>query len=99
MTLGIRHCRPVSGILLSMLCLAADWPGFRGPGGNAVSDERGLPTHWSATENVVWKTKLPGPGTSSPIVLGERVFLTCYTGYGISKGGDVADLRRHVLCL
>ena len=42
----------------------AVWPGFRGPGGLGTSSELGLPLTWSATKNVVWKTKLPGPGTS-----------------------------------
>src|SRR5262245_3765857 len=52
---------------------AADWTQFRGPHGSGVSGETGLPASWSATENIVWRTKLPGPGTSSPIVVGKRV--------------------------
>jgi outer membrane protein assembly factor BamB len=81
--------------------LGADWRQFRGPGGMGISDEKGLPVHWSSTHNVVWKTALPGPGTSSPVVAGNRIFLTCYTGYALSdkKPGTMADLRRHVLCL
>jgi outer membrane protein assembly factor BamB len=77
----------------------ADWPAFRGPKGDGTSGERGLPLKWGPEENVAWKTKLPGPGTSSPIVCKDRVFVTCYTGYGITKGGSVSDLRRHLLCL
>ncbi len=96
-----RKCRVLAfAVLLGSLTTAfADWPGFRGPHQDGVSTERGLPVTWSAKENVVWKTKLPGPGLSSPIVWGDRVFLTCYTGYGVGKEGDLKDLRRHLLCL
>src|SRR5947207_1294202 len=61
------------GLLAGLLCQGSDWPGFRGPDGNAVSPDRGVPVHWSVSENVVWKTKLPGFGTSSPIVAGDRL--------------------------
>ncbi|MCI0681010.1 MAG: PQQ-binding-like beta-propeller repeat protein [Gemmataceae bacterium] len=80
---------------------AADWLQFRGPGGQGVSDERGLPLEWSAAKNVVWKTPLPGPGTSSPIVVGKRVYLTCYSGYGqdAKEPGEMKDLKRHFVCV
>lgn len=52
------------------------WPQFRGPGARGISDHPGLPDRWSATENVAWKTDLPGRGWSSPVVWGDRVFLT-----------------------
>jgi outer membrane protein assembly factor BamB len=55
---------------------AENWPQFRGPRGDGVSSEQGVPVRWSATENVVWKTPLPGEGHSSPIVWGGSVFLT-----------------------
>jgi outer membrane protein assembly factor BamB len=77
----------------------ADWPGFRGPKGLGLSDAKDLSITWGPDDNVLWKTKLPGPGTSSPVVWGDRVFLTCFSGYGLKKGGDIKDLRRHVLCL
>src|SRR5262249_31404406 len=96
------QCRLLAVVALAgaLATASADWLGFRGPGGAGVSTERGLPVKWSASENVVWKTKLPGPGLSSPVVTGDRVFLTCYTGYGVGKGdGDLKDLRRHLLCL
>ena len=55
---------------------------------------------WSDSQNVKWKVALPGPGSSSPIVSGERVFVTCYTGYGDgSSGGSPDQLQRHLLCL
>jgi outer membrane protein assembly factor BamB len=53
-----------------------NWAQWRGPGGQGVSDETALPIRWSATENVRWKTAIPGLGHSSPIVWGDRVFLT-----------------------
>jgi outer membrane protein assembly factor BamB len=74
---------------------------FRGPGGLGVSDDKGIPEKWSETENVVWKTRLPGPGTSSPITVGDAIFVTCYSGYAESTSdpGDQKNLMRHVVCL
>jgi outer membrane protein assembly factor BamB len=79
----------------------ADWTQFRGPDGQADSAAPGVPVTWSAEENVVWKQELPGPGTSCPITIGDKIFLTCYSGYNVpgAGGGDQEDLRRHVLCL
>lgn len=53
-----------------------NWPALGGLDGTSVSAERGLPTSWSATDNVAWKTPIPGRGHSSPIIWGERIFLT-----------------------
>ncbi len=79
---------------------AADWKRFRGPDGSAISDEKGLPTEWSESKNIVWKTTLPGPGTSSPITQGDRIYVTAYSGYGLEPDqGDMNKLMRHVLCL
>ncbi len=61
-----------------------NWTRFRGPNGQGVSSEVDLPVTWSATDNVVWKTKIPGNGWSSPIVLDEHVFLTTATEAGVS---------------
>jgi outer membrane protein assembly factor BamB len=62
------------------MCLPAlagdDWPQFRGPGGSAISAEKQLPSEWSADKNIAWKTKLPGYGWSSPVIWGDKVFLT-----------------------
>jgi outer membrane protein assembly factor BamB len=89
-----------AAVLLGVVAAAgANWSGFRGPHGDGVSADRGLPVKWSATDNVVWKTKLPGPGTSSPIVWGDRVFVTCDTGREAARKGDVAKIRRHLLCV
>lgn len=83
---------------LTLGCAAArltadDWPAFRGPNGNGVSPEKSLPLAWGPEKNIAWKVKLPGPGASSPIVCGDRVFVTCFTG---TKASEIV---RHVLCV
>ena len=55
---------------------AGNWPAWRGPEGNGVTKETELPTEWSATKNVRWKMPLPERGNSTPIVWGDKVFLT-----------------------
>lgn len=93
-------------VLLSLACAtpwarAGDWPQFRGPNGSSVSTQAGLPDAWSDSENVAWKTPLPGSGSSSPVVSGDRVFVTCYSGYGVDRSsvGDQEDLKRHLVCV
>jgi outer membrane protein assembly factor BamB len=82
---------------------AGDWPRFRGPNGSGVSvDAAPAPVHWSAAQNLKWKVALPGPGSSSPIVVGDKVFITCWSGYGTDRGsraGNQSDLKRHLVCL
>jgi len=58
------------------------WPQFRGPESGGVASGPNLPDRWSATENVAWKTDVPGRGWSSPIVWGDRVFLTTAVNSG-----------------
>src|SRR5215212_2759782 len=53
-----------------------NWPQWRGPNGNRFSRAVGLPTTWSLSENIVWKAALPSWGAGTPIVWGERVFVT-----------------------
>ena len=55
---------------------ADDWPGWRGPSGTGISPLKNLPVSWSADRNIAWKTAVPGKGHSSPIVWGNRIFLT-----------------------
>jgi outer membrane protein assembly factor BamB len=67
--------------VLSAACLAtavqaAHWPAWRGADGNGVTQEKNLPVSWSATNNVRWKIDLPERGNSTPIVWGNRIFLT-----------------------
>jgi outer membrane protein assembly factor BamB len=64
---------------------SAHWPQFRGSGAGGVSVNTRLPDTWSATDNVAWKTDLPGRSWSSPIVWGERVFLTTVVNTGQSE--------------
>ncbi len=77
--LGMRRG---GGILLALLASAvavsgsADWPQWRGPDGQGRSDETGLPTAWSPTENILWKTAIEGRGHSSPILSRGRIFVT-----------------------
>jgi outer membrane protein assembly factor BamB len=89
-----------SAALFSTFTQAADWPRFLGPTGAAVVKEASIPTSWSATENMAWKADMPGPGSSSPIVVGDKVFVTCWTGYGDKpENKDMSKLERHLLCL
>ena len=61
---------------------AENWPQFRGADARGVSTNANLPDKWSVTENVEWKTAIPGRGWSSPVVWGERVFLTTVINSG-----------------
>jgi outer membrane protein assembly factor BamB len=73
----IRIMRRISAILLFLTAAlpAADWPQFRGPNAAGVSDETNLPSSFSPRENVVWRTPVP-LGNSSPVIGGDRIFLT-----------------------
>ncbi|MCO6454140.1 MAG: PQQ-binding-like beta-propeller repeat protein [Pirellulaceae bacterium] len=63
-------------ITLSERTGAADWPEFRGPDGQGHASTDNLPLKWSGTENVTWKTPVPGSGWSSPILYRGRLYLT-----------------------
>ncbi len=73
------------------VCVAGDWPMFRGPHGNGITNEPGTATQWSATENVIWKTPLGRPGNGSPIVVGNKVFE--------SLADDDEGKQRSLICL
>src|SRR5580704_15072375 len=68
---------------LLLFCVTAataqEWPRFRGPNGSGVSDAAGLPVEFSPAKNVVWKTAVPF-GRSSPVVSGDRIFVTASEG-------------------
>ncbi|NCF91686.1 MAG: PQQ-binding-like beta-propeller repeat protein [Verrucomicrobiaceae bacterium] len=66
----------ISWILLTGTLTAQNWPGWRGPTGDGISTEKELPTSWSPTENIGWKSPIAGVGHSSPIIWENRVFLT-----------------------
>ncbi len=61
---------------------SADWPQWRGPSADGVSEEKGLPVEWGPELNILWKAPLPGLGTSTPIVWGDLVFVTSQIGEG-----------------
>jgi outer membrane protein assembly factor BamB len=77
-------------LLQALVAQADDWPRWRGPAGNGVSSEKGLPVTWGPTENIRWKAAIPGQGSSSPIVCGDRIFLTASHDQGA---------RRVLVCL
>ena len=58
------------------LIRAENWPGWRGPSGDGISAGKGIPTKWSSKENIAWRIAVRGEGHSSPIVWGDKVFLT-----------------------
>lgn len=69
----------VTGLLIGWaggMAMAEDWPEFRGSTGMGQSSATGLPTTWGPAKNVVWKAAVPGLGWSSPVVAGERVYVT-----------------------
>ena len=74
--------------LLGASLLAADWPHWRGPNASGVAPDRTLPTRWSATENIAWKAPIAGVGVSTPIVSGDRVYVTSQIGAGIRREGN-----------
>jgi hypothetical protein len=99
----LMFVRSVLILVAGFSCLApaagADWTRFRGPNGSGVSPDT-VPTTWSESQNVKWKKDLPGPGLSSPIIIGDRVVVTCWTGYAIGNDqGSLEDLKRNVVCL
>lgn len=82
MTSGIKYlsCAGLIAACFSGFCNAADWGTWRGPTGNGVSTETNLPVEWSPERNVAWRLPLPGPAGATPVVWGDRVFLTTVDG-------------------
>ena len=76
---------------------AADWSRFRGPNGGGLAPESNPPQSWSDEENVRWKLELPGPGSSCPVVAGDRVFVTSYEV--VETGEESAMVRRYLVCV
>jgi len=66
-------------LLASVACCAENWPCWRGPRGDGSSSDNHAPVQWSSTNNIVWKTAIPGRGHGSPIVWGDRIFLLTAT--------------------
>src|SRR5262245_14209229 len=80
----IQGILPIALVLLASMVSSAEdrWPQFRGPQSLGVAEDPALPDKWSTTENVAWKTAIPGIGWSSPIVWGDRIFLTSVVSAG-----------------
>ena len=104
-------------ISFTLACLAQaivhaeNWPQWRGPALNGVSGETGLPVRWSKTENVSWRLALPEWSGSTPIIWGDRVFITQASDFtrwppkvpanyagGASAGGHAVAEKRSVMC-
>jgi outer membrane protein assembly factor BamB len=97
--------------LFFSIAYAENWPGWRGPGGLGISEEKGIPVKWDLTRNVKWKVQVPGLGHSSPIVWGNRVLVTTavssdpkddYWEKGFPRanqgGPDAAEVSWKVFC-
>jgi len=69
-----------------------EWPRWRGPTGQGTTTETGLPLRWSPTEHVAWKVEIPGRGNSSPVIWGDRIFLT--TAFDKGKRRSLVGVRR-----
>ncbi|MBM4018030.1 MAG: serine/threonine protein kinase [Planctomycetes bacterium] len=74
----MRRAAVLAAIVELLACAAAaeEWPAWRGPRGDGTSSETLVPLAWSASENIAWKARVPGKGHSSPVVWGDRVFVT-----------------------
>lgn len=87
---------------MTVTAVAEDWPRFRGPMGSGVANSgTAVPSTWSPKANLAWKVEMPGPGASSPILVGNKAFVTCYSGYGLdqSNPGELENLVRHLVCV
>ena len=81
-----RASRWIVVAALATSALAEDnWPQFRGPGSLGVAEDPSLPDTWSTTENVTWSVEIPGNGWSSPVVWGDRIFVTAVLSDGESE--------------
>jgi len=79
-----------ASIIWTGVAQGEDWPWFRGPSRQGISQEKDVPAQWSATSNIRWKTPIPGEGWSSPIAFGDRIFVTTALDGGFSF---------HMICL
>src|SRR5258708_6991077 len=78
-----------------------NWPQWRGPDGNSISSEIGLPATWSEQSNILWKCALPADGASTPAIWGDAIFLTGQKGddllvFKISKRKGSVEWTRTV---
>ena len=92
MNAQMKQVLPILLLFPSLTVTGEDWNRFRGNDGQGISEST-VPVEWTAQKNVAWTTDLPGEGSSSPIVVGDRIFLTCYDG----ESGSAA--KRTLVCL
>ena len=98
------HAIHLFGLLAFLYCFtalsqAADFSQFRGKSGKAINTQSDLPMKWSDNSNLIWRAEIEGRGSSSPIVVGEKVLLTAYSGYGnLNQTGSQEKLIRQLLC-
>jgi outer membrane protein assembly factor BamB len=78
----------IVALLIVPAVAAADWPHWRGPHGTGTTDAGNVPERWGRTENVAWKAPITGLGVSSPVVVGDRVFVTSQIGAGARRPGN-----------
>lgn len=91
-TVALATTPAMLSLLLCQPVIASDWTRFRGQEGAGISTDANVPITWSDSEHLKWKTPLPGAGSSSPIVVGNRVFVTCFSG-------EADSLKRHLVCV
>src|SRR6056297_2256975 len=89
--------RPATWLVLCLVVAStspthADWPEFRGPSGDGTVRHANLPTEWSRQQNVVWRTELPGKGWSSPVVVGNKIYLTAAVSPSPTESDSGFDL-------
>jgi hypothetical protein len=97
----MRDVRALTVLLLILAFCASlpaaaveNWPQWRGPGGQGVSADTDVPTEWAPDKNVLWKAELPGTGMSSPIVWGDRIYLTASSKETWSRGNGPSNTGR-----
>jgi outer membrane protein assembly factor BamB len=104
MSFSRARLAPLSLLLSAALvapALAGNWPQWRGPTGDGVSTEKGLPLEWAEGKGVAWKCPLPGDGASTPAVWGDALFVTCQKDDNlllvkINKGSGKVEWERTV---
>src|SRR5437773_2205286 len=89
----------VTLLLTACSSSALDWPQFRGPAGNGCAPQADPPVTWSETNNIAWKVRITGRGRSSPIILGEQIWLTTAVEKGVVRTNirsDDMQIAEHV---
>lgn len=82
------------GVTLAAQPVRGDWPQFRGPAGNGIAQVRGTPESWSLLRNITWQTAIPGVGWSSPIVVGDRIWITSAESKALAPEARLALLEK-----